>query len=490
MADKDVNIRIGTEADTSGAEKVEEAIKEIQQAAANPMSMPDSMMGPERTDEINRQAEATNKLADSVSDAAEHAQDLGDNADEASPKMDELIGLQRAQVAAQFAQVIGDVARDVRTLANNLSESNARGAQFVGGMATGLETLSATAAGAAQGFAVGGPLGAAIGGLAGLFTGKLRSAITGAVEDFKALKTAQDNAATAAKNLKTAQDNARLETRRNSLVEFFQRGREAIDAATAAIERQRKLFDATADADAAVRQSQQNAAVRAGASPREVEAVGVREDLKAELARLQRDLEDAKAKADLATAAAAKADLNVQTAEANDATTQADVEGLRREATDARAAADKAQADVENLSGVITERMRALVATTGDKLDAINADATEEISTKATEGVKKVLDTVAKVQEQTGQELSRQAVESMEALKDLLSDHIPDGEQLEPIKAELLKLRESFIGMRQEVNTTINETVLQVNGLASDMVDVRKIIGETRQMMQSVPNQQ
>jgi DNA repair exonuclease SbcCD ATPase subunit len=459
MADEkdDVNIRINTTADTSGAEKevkaidkVTEATKELTEAdaerakrkaeydarmatpgyssAGNPMAMPDSVMGPERTEQIDqetaaleRQAEAAQELADAVEEASERIEEAGENSEAAGPKLDDVVGLQRAAGVQQFGEALGRAAGMVRNLANDLEGAGVKGAGLVSGLATGMESVSAGLQGAAAGFMAGGPLGAAIGGTIGLLTGPLNKAITSTVNDFKALKQAEDDAATAARNYKNAFDAANVEVRRNSLFEFFDRGKQAITDAIAEYQRFVQVRDATSEADTAVRKAQTS-----GDTSFRGAASNVQADFDSRIQKLENDIADARKSAELAEKAAVQAELNANSAKVSESTTQADVDQIRQEAQAAREAADKAQANADGAVLLAEQRLRTVIAEKDEQVRQTLADVGDEAAASG----QRIIDLVnsASKQGETLTEAQKTAVTSLQQI--LLDGTVAQEEQV------------------------------------------------------------
>jgi len=479
--DKDVRIGLNTEADTSGAEKAIEAIEEVAEAQkhlgeTNPMTDGSQLRATnEVTEAIREETDAVEDLA-AANEAAlqkqreadvERAQAMKkarEEAEAAAPALDKVIGLQRAQLAQQFGEAMGRAAAAVRGLAVELQGANVKGAGLVGGLATGMETVSSAVQGAAAGFAVAGPLGAAIGGAVGLMSGPLKTAISGTVNDLKALKAAEDDAATSARNLKVAMDSATMENRRNSLFEFFDRGKQAITAAIAEYERFVKVRDATAAADTAVRGATQASSLRSGASPFQVGVAGSEGEFTDRIAALEREIQDAKARADLASTAAAAAENRAKLAEANDNTTQADVDSAKTEANTARVAAEAAQKNAETTIQVAQQELRALLAERDAKLEQAFLDIGDESAARASQ----ILDLVNTASQQ-GETLTTAQKEAMARLQQALSDgNIAAAEQVQ-IQTDLRTVMTSLTNGTQESKEATSLFIKVVEGYETNL---------------------
>jgi hypothetical protein len=534
MADDkdDVRINIKTTADTSGAEKevkaidgVTEATKELTEAdaerakrkaefdarmaipgyssAGNPMAMPDSVMGPERAEQIDqetaaleRQAEAAQELADAVEEASERIEEAGENSESAGPKLDDVVGLQRAAGVQQFGEALGRAAGMVRNLANDLEAAEVKGAGLVSGLATGMESVSAGLQGAAAGFMAGGPLGAAIGGMTGLLMGPLNKAITSTVNDFKMLKQAEDDAATAARNYKNAFDAANVEVRRNSLFEFFDRGKQAITAAIAEYERYVKLRDATSTADESIAAIQRKTAVANGGSQFQADASGVESQFDSRIQQLENDIADARARATLAEKSAVQAELDAKSAEESSSTTQADVDRLSGEAKAAREAADQAQASADDAVLLAEQKLRVVIAEKDEQVQQVFADVGDEAAASG----QRILDLVNNASQQgaTLTEAQKTAVASLQQI--LLDGTVAQEEQVRfqtDLKAIITSLgnqgkeaAEANVLFRQAVETwnTNQRTFNQiVQTMLRQQEEMQTTINELQQQAKNPP---
>lgn len=513
--DKEVKIRIETEADTKGAEKetkalenVTEAVEELTEAEkerakrkaeyeqrmatpgysdpVNPMTDGSQLAARQQVTEATRQqAEAVEDLTFKVEELSQAEQDAlkaqrdGDlervkaarrakEDAESAAQTEKILGNQRAQIALQFSQDIARTAAVVRSFAVDLEAAGVKGSKLVSGLATGMEAVSSATSGAAAGFAAGGPLGAAIGGAVGLFTGPLKSAITGTINELKLLKLSQDNVKESADRMKTAQERASLEGRRNSLLEWFRQGKQAIDEATAALERHKRVLDATAQADATVRQSQQTAAVRAGVSPVEAEVSAIEGDTSAQIEALRREVEDAKNRADLASVAAAEAENQLALIRSNDATTRADVTKAETEAQQARQAAENAQQEAATAVDIAEQRLREILA----EKDTRVAEAFDKVSAEAVTGASNLVSFV----ESSGQELSASQQRAKEEVEKILADGKVTAEEQQRLRTELNNM---LSGLRDEQGRMTRLFLETTDGLVRDTA----LVSETAQAL-------
>jgi len=176
MADEqDIKIKIGTEADVSGAKKAEDALKGVEQQAKNTEAatgggFTPTPMGPPR-DEAAEAAEASEKaLAEAMqATSIAHEKLLQDtrNADVARARS--------AQASREQAAAEAVVAQSIQQTASATRQLNFQlGAMAAGQLAQGIgqvnQELGGILASTAQGAAVAGPWGAAIGALVGSLT--------------------------------------------------------------------------------------------------------------------------------------------------------------------------------------------------------------------------------------------------------------------------------------------------------------------------------
>jgi chromosome segregation ATPase len=178
MADQDFNIKIGTTANTSGAEKTGEALKDVAQQAketaaateaavnTNPMALPESLKGSPR-DEIAEQEEAERSLTETMEEAQAAAEKLRQDQAE--------LDVARAK-ASQAAREQANAERNVEAALQQASTAARRmagqltalaSAELAKGLAQVNPELAGIAASTAQGAAAAGPWGAALGALVG-----------------------------------------------------------------------------------------------------------------------------------------------------------------------------------------------------------------------------------------------------------------------------------------------------------------------------------
>jgi hypothetical protein len=480
MADdnKKFGIEIGTSADTAGLEKTERALRDVEEAgrqassAVNPMT-DGSQLGASGggVEVFEAKAEAARELADETEKAAEAVQDLGKESAEAEPKLDKVVGLQRAQIALQVGEALGRVAHEVRGLATNLQGANVQGAQFVGGMATGLEGISSAVTGAAAGFSVGGPLGGAIGGMIGLFSGPLKSAISDTVNAFKDLKTAQDNAKTSAENLQRTKQALQAEEKRNFLEKYFQDARREIDLATQAIERQQRVMEATSKADNAVREAGQEQALRSGASPTAVGAADIIGDVQRQMTDLAADVAAANQQKEIAEQKLREAEREYNLSKDLSTTTREHLEQMQAAIDDARFAVEDATAAIGEANLIAEQGIREIASQAVSRVGDLRQSAEQDISGIAAQ--------VAAV-EASHAEMSDVQKLALERLKGALADGKITEQESQQAISDLRTILTSFKGTLEERRKLDEGFMESVNKLVENTSAVAKAESETR----------
>lgn len=498
--DKDLSIKIGTQADTSGLEKatdkteeLTEATKELAEASggSNPMSMPPEIMG--RTEELERQAAATKDLALETKDLAEIEEEARqkqreadvekaknlkkqrEEAAEAKKALDEVTNLQRVQLVQQFGEGLGRAAVFTRSLAAELQGAGIKGAGLVNGLATGMETVSGAVSGAAAGFAVGGPLGAAIGGTVGLLSGPLKTAITNTVNDLKALKQAEDNAAEAAKGLKAATDAAAAERSRNFLVEYFNKATAAIDAATAAAKRNEALMASRREADNSIRESQAQSAARGGGDPAALERADIAGDFAAERAAIDARVRDLEIVAKDAADKAALLESEIGIKENSGRVDEAELQQIREKAEAARVAANEAQANVDLAIAQADDRIRVASEKLRSDVEASAAKNDEQLAGQA-KAIVEMIDT-------EGAQLTEQQKRAKERVAEVLADGKVTDKELQTLITDLrtlATLMNGKIDATREINRRMGE-LLQA-GTQNDLLLLQLFDSQKKQL--------
>ena len=490
---KKFDIEIGTSADTAGLEQVKRELEAVQQAgkeAANPMAD-----GSQLAAGAERAAEGTRKVEEALQDTREAAADVADEvekigekvgevseaADDAEPKFDKLINIQRAQVAAQIAQVLGQAATALRGMAANLGEVGKDNGRTLGNVATGLDAVSAAAGGAAQGFAVGGPFGAAVGGLIGLLSVPLKNAITGTIDDLKALKQSELDAAAAAKKYEEAVVEKSRRVRAEGLAAFFGAELAVLRSIGGEIERQNRLIASRRETERAQRSTANDAAVGAGADPVRVTAneqiTRANEDIAASIKRVA----DARKLADGLAEEAALLDQKLKKIESDSGATRQAVEAAAAEAKKAQEAAKEAAADVpvtEQIEADTQERIRAELQ---QSFQGLERDVAAGITTEVTTAIGKV---EAKAAEQGGK-LSGLAGDSLQGLYDLVRDNIPDSAQLGRIETLMANFRSSSEGRDEKLIEGLDGVVAAIRKRDAE---IDRLNGQIQDLNRRTPN--
>lgn len=490
MADdnKKFALQIGTTADTSGLEKTERALRDVEAAgkdagaATNPMT-DGSQLGAGAgggAAAFEDTAEAARELATETHGAAAAVEDLGTTSEAAEPKLDKVVGLQRAQIALQVGEALGRVAQEVRGLATNLQGANAQGAQFVGGMATGLESVSSAVSGAAAGFSLGGPLGAAVGGMIGLFSGPLKNAISDTVDAFKDLKTAQDNAKSSADNLQRTKQALQTEEKRNFLEKYFQDARREIDLATQAIERQQRVMEATAKADNAEREGTQREALRNGASPITVGAADISGDVAKQIEAISRGLTLANERATIAEQNLQRAETAYNLALASGTADEARLVNLQTQIDQARSEMETAKDAVVEANEIAVQQVREVAQEAKDRTSELKQSAEQDISEIGAQ--------VAAV-EASHSEMSDVQKLALERLKAALADGKLTQEESQQAISDLRTILTSFKGSLEERRKLDEAFIESVNRMTENTRSVATAEAESRQRITTLETQ-
>ncbi len=438
MANNDRDITIGMKA--VGAEQTRAAIQRVQEANKG------------LTDDLNR-LDSLRERAELLQENAEAVDELGESSNTASPKLDKIIGIQRAQVAFQIGQSISRMAATVKGLSNDFKETDKELSDTFSATATGLDSLSGALSGAAQGFAVGGPFGAAVGGTIGLLTGPLKEAFTEMTDSIRKAKEAEKEAEESVKRLATARRAFADQVKAENLEGFFNREFQAIDKEVKALESRDKIAKAQRDADAAI---QENFKTQAKPdyygnikqpSERDVAAQKVVVDL-------TKQLTDIDAKVSLAASVAAELESKANLAKAGAETAAQSLgEGsdaykqLESEAAKVVKAAEAKRSEAEEVAALADAEKQKLLAETAGKFQELTAAAGESVTATAAAAI----ESIKAVEKEQGGQLAADARGAMERLTKLLTDSIPDSQQIEAISQAMMQFR----GSQDAVNNSM-----------------------------------
>jgi hypothetical protein len=223
----DIEFRLKTTADVTGAETVTKSIFASTSAAK----------------EAERQADVA------AVKAKQNAAELGAAAEKADPQLSSLINIQRAQVAGQIAQAIGKLGDFTRKMAADAKESDLELSKTLETTAVGLDSVTNSLSLAAQGFALGGPFGAAVGATVGLLSGPLKAAYEDMTTSIQGAAAAEKEAAEMVGKLAIARENFAANQKFLALKETYDAENQFLKAQEETMKRQLALRDKLASTE-------------------------------------------------------------------------------------------------------------------------------------------------------------------------------------------------------------------------------------------------
>lgn len=146
MADKEFNIRIGTEGDTSGAEKVEDALDkagDAAQQAANPMAMTEAQLGKKRTDDLAKSLDGVSGKAKQAEGRAEDLggalEDVAEEAEQAGGELQDLAQVDTSglDIGSKPAESVEQLRKEHEKLNDTLDEQRRKSQQGGGSGSSG-----------------------------------------------------------------------------------------------------------------------------------------------------------------------------------------------------------------------------------------------------------------------------------------------------------------------------------------------------------------
>lgn len=335
---------------------------------------------PQAAAEIERVEKATKDL-DQASDAASRrTQDLDAN-------VSKIGRAQTGQAVAQLAEKVGMIGSKMIEVAADVREFDAVMADRLENTGRAIQETTAAASTMAMGFAVGGPLGAGIAGIITLL-GK-------AGEEFIKMRAAQESLTNAEaqavemnERLQRALANYTRELQNNDAADRLKEQADAASALADQLERVSELERARAQADAAARDRQDAARIRAGEAPEDVQAQRARDDAAAEKAAIDAEIDRARARDAAAAANSMGSRFEAERLENDPTATPKAREDARR----------KAEADLEAARRADDERIRA---------EAIGAERRRGVDERAA-------GTVERLEAQKVERLRREALREAE----------------------------------------------------------------------------
>jgi ABC-type transporter Mla subunit MlaD len=400
-------------------QKVEQAIgstgqaaKDVDKGAGSGLSgMFDGV--PERAEEV---AESIKEIGDAALPMSEHlgeavdeVEELGEAADDAGPKLDKLINIQRAQVAAEIGKGLARAGDKVREASERFADADPEFSKTLGNLATGLDTASSAAVGAAQGFAIGGPLGAAIGGLIGAAIVPLNAALNDMIESMaraaESEKLASEMAKKHAEMLAMGADayiaaSEAAATYRESLGEMT----ESIDEQVAALERRNRVLDSGDKTDEKTQDFQDEEKIRAGSDPEDVRIERAAIDREKKLSKIDRKLEPKAAEAQGLFDVSRAAKVEAQRVESDPSSTDEDKKKAKEAAAAAESRSRKSLADFNASKEVAIQERQGVRVEYESEVASARFDKKQRLEREFAEAEKK-----AKLAQFKRQQAARQA---------------------------------------------------------------------------------
>lgn len=468
--DKDVRIKIGTEADTSGAESAEEAIKRVTQAAnVNPMTDGSQLRATKQTTEATKeQAEAVEDLTAAVHELSQEEEaalkkqrdnDLEraeamkrgrEEAEQAKKNLDDLYNQQRLQ---GIGRMLRDMATEASRFAQEFSKTE-RGKEILSGLSEEMTVFGATAAsvtsGVATGFATGGPVGAAIGGITGLIK-------TLGDEWINTNKRIEDSN----RDLDRAIDEsrARIEARKKAAIdraveERFAAERAELQKQREELEHIRALRDSQRGLDDAKDKLNDQRAAQAGAPQSSIDLGNIAREFAGDVQGLEDQIAESRSRINILSK-----EVGITTEEYQRTAKEFGTEG--KETVAAFKNLQQALAEVASAQGYLEaleerlpiEQEKFRVAAT-TAIERKFADSKEEIGKTVTASAKDAIEEIEEIRKDQGGEITRRARDILEEVKKIVADGIPDADQAEALKLLMSQFRSTVEGQQKEQSET------------------------------------
>jgi hypothetical protein len=356
----DIEFRLKTTADVTGAETVTKSIFATTDAAKD----------------AARQADVA------AVKAKQNAAELGAAAATADPQLSKLITIQRAQVAGQISQAIGKLGDATRKMAADAKESDLELSKTLETTAVGLDSVTNSLALAAQGFALGGPFGAAVGATVGLLSGPLKAAFEDMTTSIQGAAAAEKEAAEMVEKLAIARENFAANQKFLALKETYDAENQFLKAQEETMKRQLALRDKLASTELTGARQEVDAAKLRGGDVALAETNVLVTQLRVGLDKLNGTLGLAQTQAANAEVGAAAAKAAYDNAVLNKIG-PAEVEAL---AAKALAANQQVTSTAENLAGQTQEfeaSKRVLLVGAENSLAALEKELPAKISVEA-----------------------------------------------------------------------------------------------------------
>ena len=526
-SDKDVKIRIDTEADTSGAEKEVKAVEKVTEAVedlsdaekerakrkaeyeqrmatpgysdpVNPMTDGSQLAARQQATEATKdQAEAVEDLTFKVEELSQAEQDAlkaqreGDlerakaakrareSVEQADDGFSKLFNQQRLQgIGFLLSQLTQEAGRFAREFA-----ASAKGKELLAGLSEETRIFGSTVAevgtGVAQGFAIGGPIGAAVGGLKGLLT----SLGTEWLATNKRIEDSNKDLADAVTNSKARMEQRARVAKDDGIRKQLAAELTEIEKQNAAIERQKKLRDALKGLAEAKDALADQRAIAGGASPEQVGIRNTGEDSAAEQADIAQALADKKAELDtLGKEVQAKANAFVEATRGLSERVAAKSEeaiALR----EAMARLESMTLDYEAMQQENAVRLETLKVETTTVMEGQFSQASQSIGTTVTGLANQAISDIEALSKEKGGEISRDARDILDRLRQIVKDGIPDEQQAAELQQLMGLFRSTWEGANREMFTTFG---VLMDGFREASEGLQKLQAEVKTIQQQI----
>lgn len=459
MTDKDVKLKISSEADTSGFKDVNDSLAALKK----------------RTDDaLKSQRELGKEMGDTGSTPQQEVVDP-----QLNEQMSKVLRIQYAGMARDIGQGISSIARALQDTAKASALADPELSKTLSNTAVGLDSLSMGLNTAAQGFAVGGPLGGAIGGLVGLMAGPLKSAFNDYQQALIDSGNAQVAAAASVERLKQVRAEFAAQIKSERLQDHYRDELNLIEDTIAAIERRAKILQAERSLDTTQRESTQRQTAR---DPNQSFAQREVADVGGDFSDAEKAITDAiktmAAKAEEMANQASQLEFKAgELASANNSATEAEVRAANDAATEARQAADQAAANVEAETAAAEIKIKQLIIGFSDRL----GDAAESVQKEAASEAQTVIDQIMA----GGQALTAQQQLAAQSAQKILEDGRVTAQEQQKLQQNLSTL---ILGWKTDI-TQVQTVLTEANKITGSLATGLSAIKAEQQRLQQQVNQ-
>lgn len=447
---KKFDIELGTKADTAGLDATERALRAVEQAgkdavqATNPMSMPESMLGPKRVEEIEQEAEARTDVAEAAKEQAESLEDIADAADK-EQEAQRAADVDRARHLQHLREIEATtkrlVAIQLAAELNNIAQQYRGVNQETDTFLDGLNALTA-------GLVSGNPFVAV--GAAALAAGqKIAAAFQ---EAAAAEKYANEAAAKGAAMVQRAMEAKELRTSQNSYVEYFRAALKEAEILERKLQSLQRIATATRAADSSDRELSQTNALRSGADVNQVARQDFQGDFQDKINALSAKVDAVFAKADLDAQEQSTLEARLAIAESTNKFDAKQLSSLQADVEDARSKAEQSKQAAEEAAQIAAQESRILFNEFADRFQSESQAVRDDLGQKAQE--------ILQIVDADGRQLTFQQEKARDRIKDALSDGKVTAAEMETLAGDTRTMMSGFQGSLDEqrrLNTLFGE---------------------------------